>query len=108
MIAVITVTRIHYIAHKGLALQIASVVRITDVYQLLGIAMETMIVSMVVTNHPVIVNPKVELVSGTCSLVTMVIAFLGYTYAMETMIAWTIPMKTNDTNVVSIYSLCHA
>lgn len=68
---------------------------------LLGIAMEMMIVEIKQMSLQSIVKVREERASAIFSLVTMVIVYQGFIYAMEIMIALTIVMKTVDINVVS-------
>lgn len=93
--------KILYIVLKELVPSIVSAVQIIDVYQRRGIATATTIVSTGATNLLVIVNPKVELVSVTCSLATMAIVYLEFIFVTEIMIVWIIPTRTKGISVVS-------
>lgn len=101
MTAETTATKIHFIAHKELAHRVASVVQITDAYQLPGSATETMIASMAAMNHPSIANQKVELVSAISSLAITEIVFREFISVMETMTVSTIQTRMIGINVVS-------
>lgn len=69
-------------------------------FQLLGIAMEMMIVWTEATSLLVIANPRGEHVLAICSPVITATVFPEFTSAMETTIVSIIQMKMNVINAV--------